>query len=143
MVAMTVVLTAVLYIMVLGLAGSPSETALYGGFATTTQTSNNTFTSTFAKFSKSIRPTQLTLIVGFGDDSGTYGFSSNEDAQLGFVGGVDVCDIYYDDVSDDALVSSGDILRFSGLSPGGTYTIILLDSSGNVLDQDEITLSGG
>jgi len=143
MVAMTVILTAVLYMMVIGLAGTGEDSILWGGFAVADDTSNTTFEITFGKFSQTVRPTRLIIIVEFGDDTGTYNFASNEDGELGLAEGVDVCDIYYVDISNNGLVNQGDILRFSNASPGGTYTVHLFDmSTGDFLDQREVSLPG-
>ncbi len=140
---MTVILTAVLYMMVVGLTGTGEESALWGGFATSDDTSNTTFEVTFGKFSQTIRPTTLTLIVETEDNSSTYNFISNEDGELGLVNGVDVCDIYYEDIANNGIVNQGDLLRFSNASPSVTYTVYLFDlSTGNQLDETEVSLPG-
>lgn len=141
MVAMTVVLTAVLYMMVIGLVGPGEERGLWGTFAKVESVSNTSFKLLFGKFSQDVRPMHLEIVVEYDSSMGTYSFSSNQDGELSYAEGVDVCDIYYEDLVDDGLISYGDYLTLSSLSPGGTYTVYLLEAStGSVLAEETWTL---
>ncbi len=127
MVAMTVVLTAVLYIMVMGITGSNLEGSRWGSIDLD-QISPTAFDGIFGEFSPDARPIDLKILVQTGIDEGTYSFSSNSDGNLTFESGVDLCDIYYQDQANNAMVSIGDYIRVTGVTPGAKYSVYVLDA---------------
>ncbi|MFQ5885379.1 MAG: archaellin/type IV pilin N-terminal domain-containing protein, partial [Thermoplasmata archaeon] len=82
MVAITVVLAAVFYIMVIGLAPTPGEEAPKGAFASAGSTSSTNATVEFAKISPPPAPVNLKIILQRGTTSGTYTFGSNADGTV-------------------------------------------------------------
>ncbi len=127
MVAMTVVLTAVLYIMVMGITGSNVDSSQWGSIELD-QISPTEFDVTFGDFSPDARPIDLKILIQTGTDEGTYVFSSNLDGNLTFESGLDLCDIYYQDQADNAMISIGDYARVTGVTPGETYSVYVLDA---------------
>lgn len=144
MVAMTVVLTAVLYLMVMSFTGGDIESTLWGSFTLETKDNNNSFDLTFSKFHPSSpRPVNLAVLIEFEGSEGRYGFETNSDGYLSLKSGTDLCDIYFEDYLDDDLISNGDLLKFTNCSPGGIHTVYLFDATtGNVVYEDSIDLPG-
>jgi hypothetical protein len=127
MVAMTVVLTAVLYIMVIGMTGTDVGSNRYGSINLRKITPTS-FDVQFGDFEPEVKPTHLEILVEFLGDEGTYSFDSDYDGNLTKTHGIDLCDIYYDDQTANGWVNIGDYLRVSNLSPQGKYTIYVLDA---------------
>jgi FlaG/FlaF family flagellin (archaellin) len=127
MVAMTVVLTAVLYIMVIGMTGTDVSSSRWGAIDIDS-VSPTSFDARFGDFEPDIKPTGLKIMVEFEGDEGTYTFSSDYDDNLTYSDGVDICDMYYNDQMDNGWINIGDFVRITNLSPGGTYTLYVLDA---------------
>lgn len=134
MVAITVVLAAVLYIMVIGLTPTTGTQAPTGNWGPAQATSSTTAEATFAGFSSDPAPTSLTIVLENSTNSGTYSFPNNNDGViLNKASGDDMGTISYKDYGTNQLVNQGDKLRFSDLGPGSTYTLIMLWSDGSTL----------
>jgi flagellin-like protein len=129
MVAMTVVLTALLYIMVLGMIGGDVGTTSKIGSIKLATVDATTLDAEFTKITPPARPMDLKIIIGYNTSEGTYSFTSNGDGELIFADGIDICDIDYTDNADDSYVSSGDYLRVSNLPSGSVVTVWVLDAT--------------
>jgi hypothetical protein len=129
MVAMTVVLTALLYIMVLGMIGGDVGTTSKIGSVKLATVDSTTLDAQFTKITPPARPMDLKIIIGYNTSEGTYSFTSNGDGELLFADGIDICDIDYTDNADDSYVSSGDYLRVSNLPSGSVVTVWVLDAT--------------
>ena len=128
MVAITVVLAAVLYIMVIGLAptGSVIPTGTWGA---KTPVSNTAYDIDFGKVNPEPKPLDLELIlIRNGTDEGKYSFASNNDGAL-IRTGEDVGTLTYADLADNQKVNIGDQLKMTGLSPRSDYTLKMIWSS--------------
>jgi hypothetical protein len=128
MVAMTVVLTAVLYIMVIGMSGTDVGSNRYGSI-NLFKISPTSFDAEFGRYEPPIKPTQLEILLEFEGTEGTYMFNSDYDGNLTKKSGVDLCDMYYDDQSGNGWINVGDYIRVTNLSPMGKYTIHVLDTT--------------
>jgi flagellin-like protein len=114
MVAITVVLAAVLYVMVSGYGGG-GETAPTGDFTGATKDSTYVEKLTFGPFSKDTTPTQIKIVIGNGtttpvtylfqtDTTGTLSVASGSTADPG----IDY--VNYTDLGGDSKVSNGDYI---------------------------------
>lgn len=128
MVAITVVLAAVLYIMVIGLA--PSGTSVPTGvWGTKTLVSNTAWNVEFGKVSGEPKPVDLEIILVRNlTTEGKYTFVDNTDGDLQYSpgSGTDICDMTYADLADNAKVNTGDVLKLTNLLPGSDYTIRMI-----------------
>jgi flagellin-like protein len=135
MVAITVVLAAVLYIMVIGLAPSGSVIPT-GTWGAKTVVSNTTVNIDFGKVNPEPKPVDLEVILTEdGTDEGKYSFSSNDDGPLNLASGVNVATLTYADLADNQKVNIGDQLKMTGLNPGSDYVLKMIWSSSG----DQIT----
>ncbi len=142
MVAMTVVLTALLYIMVLGMTGGDIGTGRWGSVELQT-VNDTTFDAIFNKIEPKARPVDLEIIIEFNTSEGNYNFQTNGDGELLFVSGTDICDIDYTDNADDSYVSFGDFLRVSNVPSGSEVKIYVLDArTGGMIVTKSIDLPG-
>lgn len=142
MVAMTVVLTALLYIMVLDMTGGDIGTGRWGSVELQT-VNDTTFDAIFNKIEPKARPVDLEIIIEFNASEGTYNFQTNGDGELLFVSGTDICDIDYTDNADDSYVSFGDFLRVSNVPSGSEVKIYVLDArTGGMIVTKSIDLPG-
>jgi flagellin-like protein len=129
MVAITVVLAAVLYIMVIGLAptGSVIPTGTWGA---KTVNSNTAVNVDFGKVNPEPKPVDLEIIlVRNGTDEGKYSFAGNTDGALTLASGTNLGTMTYADLADNEKVNIGDQLRLTGLSPNSDYTLKMIWSS--------------
>ncbi|UCD91617.1 MAG: type IV pilin N-terminal domain-containing protein [Methanobacteriota archaeon] len=134
MVAITVVLAAVLYIMVIGLAPPPGDRPPPGQF-NARATSNTTAEAEFAGFSQSPPPINLKIVLSTDTASGTYAFGANADGTvLALESGVSMGTITYRDYANNNLVNTGDELLMTGLDTGTFYTIKMLWKDGSSMD---------
>lgn len=126
MVAITVVLAAVLYIMVIGLA--PSGTSVPTGvWGTKTLVSNTAWNVEFGKVSGEPKPVDIEIILIRNlTTEGKYTFANNDDGNMNFADGTDIADIEYSDLADNSKVNTGDVLKLTGLLPGSDYTIRMI-----------------
>ena len=143
MVAMTVVLTALLYIMVLGMTGGNFGESTRWGSVTLQIVDDTTFDAIFNKIEPTARPVDLRIIIEFNTSEGTYNFQTNGDGELVFVSGTDICDINYTDNADDNYVSTGDFLRVSNVPSGSVIKMYVLDATtGGLIVTKSIDLPG-
>ncbi|MCK5291669.1 MAG: type IV pilin N-terminal domain-containing protein [Thermoplasmata archaeon] len=135
MVAITVVLAAVLYIMVIGLAptGSVIPTGTWGA---KTPISNSAYNIDFGKVNPEPKPVDLELLlIRNGTDEGKYSFNGNNDGLLTHADGVDVGTLTYSDLADNQKVNIGDQLKMTNLYPNSDYTLKMIWTSSG----DQIT----
>ena len=146
MVAITVVLAAVLYVMVMGInPPDPDITAgVWNDMAATSETSG---TIVFGPFADDMKPTNLKIFVKANDTMvGEIGWGLDTDpASVKWTDGpVGATVIYQDYQPNGGQINSGDYLEFHGLSPDTKYSFEALNSnSGSIIsmsgDEDFIT----
>jgi flagellin-like protein len=120
MVAITVVLTAVLYMMLTGLMFEPGTVPPHG-----TVTHYNKVNSTadevyFGQYSPPVKFSEFRVRMEIGQTKENYDWS---DAQGTYVNAVGNYTIAVDDFSGDGKISRGDKLIINGLSLDSSYTI--------------------
>lgn len=128
MVAITVVLAAVLYIMVIGLAPSGTNVPT-GVWGTKTPVSSTAYNVDFGKVSGEPRPMDLEIILVMNvTNQGTYSFQTNDDGDLAFVqgSGSDIGDIEYADLANNQKINTGDTLYLTNLAPQSDYQIKMM-----------------
>jgi flagellin-like protein len=135
MVAITVVLAAVLYIMVIGLA--PSGTSVPTGvWGTKTPVSSSEYQISFGKVSGDPKQMDIGIILIRNlTTEGKYAFVVNGDGDLSFQTGTDIADINFNDLDNNPKVNTGDYLTLTNLLPGSDYEIKMMWSPTG----DEIT----
>jgi flagellin-like protein len=142
MVAMTVVLTALLYIMVMGMTGNVMENTRWGAIRLDTVDAT-TFDLEFRKIEPLAKPMQIQVIIEYNITQARYSFATNGDGDLTFFTGTDICDMTYNDQADDSTVSTGDYIRVSNLPSGGVFTVYILDATtGGMITSKTIDLPG-
>jgi len=129
MVAITVVLAAVLYVMVMGFGGG-GETAPTGDFSGAQKTGTYTEKLIFGPFSKDTKPTDIKIVVQNGTESYTYTFVSDDSDSLNTTSGdPGIKFLNYTDLADDSKISSGDYLTitfYEAASGQYTYTVSIV-----------------
>ena len=127
MVAITVVLAAVLYIMVINIGGggpSGMPTGSWGAKKILDSTSVNV---DFARITPEQRPVDLEIVLVRNDTSeGKYSFSGNDDGDLILKSGADLGTLTYADLADNQKVNIGDHVKLRGLAPNSEYTMSML-----------------
>ncbi len=122
MVAITVVLAAVLYVMVIGFGGG-GATAPPGTMTALTPTSQWNATLTFGSFEPAPEPMEIRIILSSTALEITYSFSSQPTASpfimTASTGGAEYTD--YNVAGNQ--INSGDFLKVTGLTPNTQYTI--------------------
>jgi flagellin-like protein len=143
MVAITVVLAAVLYIMVMGF-GDPGDVAPIGKWGSPEAISSTEVHVPWAKISSETKPMQLGIVLELNSTSeGTYSFTSNEDGVLIVSNGDDVGTLTYSDLMNNGKVNTGDAMKMTDLVPGSEYTLIMLwKPSGDQMDSTTFTTPG-
>jgi flagellin-like protein len=148
MVAITVVLAAVLYVMVMGFGGPSTQTPT-GSFTQATATSSSLEKLQFGVITPAVKPSDLKIVVEnitSGTESKTYTFANDlsgllTPAAAGTITGL--TSITYGDLAGDSKVSSGDYLNvlFGGPGTGAnTYKVsIIYIATGNVIDDITFT----
>ena len=127
MVAITVVLAAVLYVMVVGLGGGPPPTPPVGTWIDVGAESSTQGILVFGSFSYDVKPIELKLIVkADGIDAGKITIPSNTGASPQNLTWTDApagaYATYYDYSPDGGLINQGDKITLYGLSPGTSYS---------------------
>jgi flagellin-like protein len=141
MVAITVVLAAVLYVMVMGFGGQGSS-APTGSFSEKTKVTNGE-KLTFAAFSPETAPSEIQVVLA--GPSGTSVTYSLTDAGVASTTGTELTGvgISYTDLASNKIINSGDYLTVTtstGYSTG-QYTVTILDaSSGDKITDASFTL---
>ncbi len=130
MVAITVVLAAVLYIMVIGLAPSGSVIPT-GTWGKKTPVSNTAYDVDFGRVNPDPKPVDLEIILlRNGTFEGKYSFSNNDDGVLTLApGSTDVGTITYVDLADNQKVNIGDKLKMTNLYPDSSYDLVMIWSA--------------
>ena len=126
MVAITVVLAAVLYVMVIGMSEGSGDTAPVGAMASMTATSNSTATLTFRTFSPVPPPMDNKVVLTPSDGGTTYEYSfpnAPTAADTTMTATAGTTGVYTDQNYGGNAISSGDYLKVTGLTSGITYTI--------------------
>ncbi|MGD1061267.1 MAG: type IV pilin N-terminal domain-containing protein [Methanomassiliicoccales archaeon] len=121
MVAITVVLAAVLYVMVMGFGGGSTQTPT-GAFSST-RTGSGAYTVTLLSISQNnVQNSTVTIVVT--------------------PSGATTKGMYVADASANHYLGAGDYMLLSGLITGSTYTITLkYNPTGNAIASTQITAS--
>ena len=143
MVAITVVLAAVLYVMVMGFGGT-SSTAPSGAIAANEKLSTADLKFTFGAFSKDTQFTDCKLLLGIGTTMATGGAKDIVLAGNAFTVGTDDFTVTYFDLGGDGKISSGDyclVTADDATLPPGEYTLTLIwGQDGSTIDSSSITV---
>ena len=143
MVAITVVLAAVLYVMVIGFGGTET-TAPAGQWNEAKATSQTEGELEFGTFTTSVPPISLEIIVkANGTAAGKITIPSNDGAApqtmtWTWTGKTTEVAEYYDYSPGGATINSGDYITFTGLLPGTTYSFELF----HVPSQSTVQMTG-
>ncbi len=143
MVAITVVLAAVLYIMVMYMV-PPEDVEPRGTWGPRRVLSATAVNVEFGMVTPEQKPMNLEIILLLNDSiEGKYSFSSNDDGALAFSGGTDFCDISYVDLADNQKVSVGDMIQITNLYPGSSYTLMMIwGQSGGLIASTTFSTGG-
>ena len=126
MVAITVVLAAVLYVMVSGLISGPGASKPFVTFSSATvQGTNVTFTVASASIASTLNSYKVnilqdTVAVGTGAQTLVSGATGMTFGAIKVV---------YTDISGNGQLKSGDIVKITGLSTGHAYQFVLIWAS--------------
>jgi flagellin-like protein len=121
MVAITVVLAAVLYVMVMGF-GTGGSNAPTGSFTGVTKASTATEKVSFGVLTPETKPTAIKIVVQNGTTSSTYTFASDTSGTLIAVAGgtvTGITSVAYTNLGGGTIVSTGSYLTFT-MSYGGS-----------------------
>jgi flagellin-like protein len=143
MVAITVVLAAVLYIMVMNI-GPDIGSAPIGKWDAPKVISSTQVNVGWAKISADTKPMELEIILELNLTSeGTYSFTSNDDGVLTLTDGNDVGTLMYSDLANNGRVNTGDTMKMTNLLPGSEYKLIMLWApEGDQIDSTTFTTPG-
>ncbi len=135
MVAITVVLAAVLYIMVMSIE-PPDDLPPIGKWGVPEVKDSHSVDVDWASLSREVRPTQLEIVLERnGTAEGTYRFSSDDEGPLAITSGVDVGTLTYADLADNQKVNTGDELRMTNLAGSSTYILKMIwGPTGDLID---------
>ena len=131
MVAVTVVLAGVLYVMVIGLGGSNENLAPLGSWSSIEPQSNQTIQITFGSFSDEVQPIDLTLYLYHGSDRDNFTTIKIITPLAGQLSGCivsganesEISATYNDYGYESNSVNGGDYLTIEGLEKGERYTV--------------------
>jgi flagellin-like protein len=143
MVAITVVLAGVLYVMVMGLSGGSSDLAPLGSWHNVEPTGNTTARLVFGSFSYEIKPIEIKFSITDGSNNTEVQFSGPlimKFTNLTLIGdNTDIINVEYEDMNwQQNRVSAGDKLHLTGLEPETQYTITVI----HIPTQSVIQMSG-
>ncbi len=143
MVAITVVLAAVLYIMVITMTG-PGRVPPTGTWGKTEVKSSTEATADFGVITPEQRPMDLKIVLIRNETAqGLYSFSNNDDGTLILESGEDVGTLTYMDLMDNQRVNNGDKMRMTDLAPGSSYELIMAwVPTGDQIDSTTFTTTG-
>jgi hypothetical protein len=126
MVAITVVLAAVLYIMVITIPGGDVQPPV-GSWGAKKVLSSTEVNVDFARVTPEQKPLGLKILLVRNETiEGTYSFASNDDGALILSSGTDVGSLAYSDLVDNGKVNIGDKIMMTNLTPGSVYTIHMI-----------------
>jgi flagellin-like protein len=124
MVAITVVLAAVLYVMVMNMSGNQGTSTPQGSFASAQRVSGTNVTLTFSSFSKTVGMSQLKLVI---ESSGTQvavatwaASSTGSLATLSSTATISIAGYY--DVANNNQINIGDTVSLTFASAGSGST---------------------
>jgi flagellin-like protein len=129
MVAITVVLAAVLYVMVIGLGGSGGTEITPGGSWTAMDPqNNNTVKLIFGSFTSTVAPMDLVLYLRCSNDTTTLSFSGapttgTENMVVSGYNSTTITATYTDNAWSSNSVNGGDYITVTGLDPGKSYSV--------------------
>jgi flagellin-like protein len=143
MVAITVVLAAVLYIMVMNI-GPPIDMAPIGKWDSPEVKSSTEVNVGWAKISSDTKPLELEMVLIMNSTGeGTYSFTSNDDGVLIVSEGDDIGTLTYADLANNGKVNTGDTMKMTNLVPGSEYKLIMLwKPKGDSMDSTTFTTLG-
>lgn len=141
MVAITVVLAAVLYVMVMGFGG-PTTITPTGSFTAATKINATTMKISFGVITPDTPPSNLKIIVEDPDGNVRTWNWSDENNKYSITGTPDVTDnvngeIEYVDLAQNNIINSGDYLKITmkSTATSGTYRVTMLYTpTGAVID---------
>ena len=127
MVAITVVLAAVLYVMVIGLVDKPPDAPPLCTWSSVGAESSSEAVLEFGTLSYEVKPIEIKLIVkANGTEIGEITIPSNDGAAPQTMtwanGPVGASAIYYDYSPEGLIINQGDYIKLSGLSPQTAYS---------------------
>lgn len=140
MVAITVVLAAVLYVMVMGFGGPTTQTPT-GSFTSATKINANQTKVTFGVITPETTPANIKIIIE--DPTGATATYSWSESAIGWEIGSPISKIYkelnYTDLANNGVINSGDFFKIDlnsgGSSPPGVYRVTMLYvPTGSVID---------
>lgn len=139
MVAITVVLAAVLYLMVANFTGGSTEALDYVGSVTIDLEDDDTTYLRFQRIMPVPAPTDLFLLVEFEDDTTVteyrYSWTSMDSGALDDEGGAG-WSFFYNDVAENRLINKGDWITMDQLDPGFyIIKLISVDSGTQILER--------
>jgi len=127
MVAITVVLAAVLYVMVIGLVDGPPSTPPVCAWSSVGAESSSEAVLEFGTLSYEVKPIEIKLIVkANGTEIGEITIPSNDGAAPQTMtwsnGPAGASATYYDYSPEGLIINQGDYIKLSGLSPQTSYS---------------------
>jgi flagellin-like protein len=125
MVAITVVLAAVLYVMVIGF-GTGGQSTPAGAWNTVEATGRTTGKLTFGQFTTTTEPMDIKIFVKTGGSTAEISWPNAPTAQNASItctGIAGVTASYFDYAYAGNAINSGDYIQIWGLTAGTTYTI--------------------
>ena len=128
MVAVTVVLAAVLYVMIAGMSPGSTELAPMGSWLEPQVNNNSSVTYTFGTFSQDIKVTEAKIVLIQGDNQTFFEFpgqltdDSTTLSKMGDTSGT-LNMVYEDGNYQGSNINQGDKIIITGLSPDTVYEI--------------------
>ncbi|UCD92121.1 MAG: hypothetical protein JSV43_07820 [Methanobacteriota archaeon] len=114
--------------------GPPDEVPI-GQFTQVHSITDTTATVEFGTLTPDTAPVWVKIVFSTDSLSGSYNFPSNSDGTTLTHHGVDIGTMVYRDYADDQVISSGDELLLSELSPSTDYTVKLVwVATGDLID---------
>lgn len=121
MVAITVVLAAVLYVMVMGFGGNPSSTPT-GQFKAAEKTSDGSYRIQVLSISEAKAMSDMRFSIDVDGVNTVYNITNGKLTQ---VGGSTANNVLFTDLNGDGKVSSGDYFTLKSLTASKSYTVAL------------------
>ena len=136
MVAITVVLAAVLYVMVIGFGGG-GGVATTGNWTQLEKTSATTAIMKFGTFSTEVEWTDLTITIQNTTSTWTMSFDANPPTATTITGSGGLTAVATD-IGSNSIINVGDNVILTFTAADGEYDITIVDNDGN-----EVSMSGG
>lgn len=138
MVAITVVLAAVLYVMVSGLITGPGATKPFVTFSTASKSNSNTETFAIASASPAVGPTNYKVNFQIGTATGTavaFPATSGTAGGVSITVGSNTVRVNWTDIGGENTINAGDVFTVSwtgaAITQGTAMTFYLLYSDGS------------